>query len=228
MADEQYQPLMVTQEQAGFLRRIVAQMRNLRIANGRIAPDSITVNAGQQGGRGSVANAPDVVRFQISSDATGVGRYNIKRYSGSVNASGPSFGTLSSTEDAIGFHKAEIDSGIDVNTLKAGIDYVGTSAGTDSLTGKPVVIFSPFPVGKTSSPTTLGAASEGSESADSSTWSRDNGAPLDFWIHTRQAYFHAGDEKWYAYARKLSYDACGFLFAVSAETRIEIDAPEDC
>ena len=84
-------------------------------------------------------------------------------------------------------------------------------------------------IGSTDSPDTIGASSEGSESADTSAWDRvDDATPVDVWVIGRVGYFHAGDEKLYGYARKLSFDATGRLYAVSAETRVEIDAPEDC
>jgi len=44
----------------------------------------------------------------------------------------------------------------------------------------------------------------------------------------RMAYDHTGDQKLYAYYRDETYDADGRLVAVSAETRVEIDAPEAC
>lgn len=80
---------------------------------------------------------------------------------------------------------------------------------------------------KRTSPTTVGNNAEGSESAESTTWSRGT-TPVDVWVLSRIGYFHAGDEKLYAYFRKLSYDGLGALYAVSAETRVEIDAPDDC
>ena len=45
------------------------------------------------------------------------------------------------------------------------------------------------------------------------------------WIQTRQIFNHSGDKKWYAFLRKFTYDKNGRLYSVSAETRIEIDAP---
>lgn len=85
------------------------------------------------------------------------------------------------------------------------------------------------PFGLKTSPTTISSAAEGSESASSTTWDRDTDkTPLDLWVQTRTAYFHAGDKKLYGYFRKLSYDSTGRLYAVSAETRVEIDAAESC
>ena len=40
----------------------------------------------------------------------------------------------------------------------------------------------------------------------------------------RVVYNNAGDKKLYAFLRKLSFDAVGFLRLVSAENRVEVDA----
>lgn len=45
---------------------------------------------------------------------------------------------------------------------------------------------------------------------------------------TRTAYVHDGDEKLYAYYRTFTYDSSGKLATISAETRVEVDAPDDC
>lgn len=82
----------------------------------------------------------------------------------------------------------------------------------------------------TDTPSTIGSAAEGSESAESTVWNRTTTPfkAVDLWIQSRTAYFHAGDKKLYGYFRKLSFDTDGRLYAISAETRVEIDAPEDC
>ena len=72
---------------------------------------------------------------------------------------------------------------------------------------------------------TLGANSLGAEAADSNTWTAGATNGLAVWIETRARYYHAGDQKWYAYARKFTYTANGNLYSVSAETRIEVEAP---
>jgi hypothetical protein len=85
------------------------------------------------------------------------------------------------------------------------------------------------PLGVTSSPTTLGAASEGSEAADTSGWVRNtDGTPVEIYVTSRVGYFHAGDETLYAYVRLLSFDATGLLISVGTETRVSIEVPEDC
>jgi hypothetical protein len=47
-------------------------------------------------------------------------------------------------------------------------------------------------------------------------------------VQTRTAYNDAGDQKLYAFHRNLTFDSRGCLVAAKAETRVEIDAPEDC
>lgn len=71
---------------------------------------------------------------------------------------------------------------------------------------------------------TIGSAAEGAEGADSTSKVFNNGKGLAFWDQTRQAYFDAGDQTWYAYARLKTYDRFGRFYSMSAETRIEIDA----
>jgi hypothetical protein len=47
-------------------------------------------------------------------------------------------------------------------------------------------------------------------------------------VQTRTAYNDAGDQKLYAFYRDLTFDSRGCLVAATGETRVEIDAPEDC
>jgi len=47
-------------------------------------------------------------------------------------------------------------------------------------------------------------------------------------VQTRTAYNDAGDQKLYAFYRDLTFDSRGCLVATTAETRVEVDAPEDC
>lgn len=78
----------------------------------------------------------------------------------------------------------------------------------------------------TSSPATLGSSSEGSETALTTTWA--GSGPLDLWMTSRVVYNHTGDKKIYGFARKLSFDSCGKLVAVTGETRYEVDAAGSC
>ncbi len=92
------------------------------------------------------------------------------------------------------------------------------------------------PDGRTDNPSTLGAASEGSETADTHSWARDTATsgdaygatPLDLWFVSRMGYFPSGDKKIYQYMRKATFNTAGLLVAISAETRVEVDAPEAC
>lgn len=120
------------------------------------------------------------------------------------------------------------EAGDTTQLLKPDCYVLAEDAGT-SIDSIPMFIVSAFPRGKITSPTTLSAASEGSEAADTSTWSRTtNGTPLQIYIQTRTAYYDAGDEKLYGYFRLFTYDACGLLISVGAETRVEVDVPEAC
>jgi len=72
---------------------------------------------------------------------------------------------------------------------------------------------------------TLGAASEGTETALSDSWSvGGSGNGLAIYKVTRTVYNHAGDKKLYEFLRLFTYDDCGRLYSVSAETRVEVDA----
>jgi len=79
--------------------------------------------------------------------------------------------------------------------------------------------------------TTIGDTTEGSEAAESTTWTygdvdgEGKKKGLRLYIQTRQAYFHAGDHKWYAYVRLLKFSSKGLLYSVSGETRIEVEDP---
>jgi len=76
---------------------------------------------------------------------------------------------------------------------------------------------------------TIGTTAE-TEAAQTDTWDIEAQAAKGL-VDTRlvrMAYDHTGDKKLYAYYRAYTYDAGGRLLKVSAETRVEIDAPEDC
>ncbi len=77
--------------------------------------------------------------------------------------------------------------------------------------------------------TSIGAASEGSETALTTTWTRTGDMKgVDLWAICRVVYNHSGDKKLYAYARKMTFNSCGILTAISAETRYEVDPAETC
>lgn len=71
---------------------------------------------------------------------------------------------------------------------------------------------------------TLGANTEGSETADTTTWTAAGTNGLEEWYVSRTVYNHSGDKKLYSYLRKRTYDKYGRLYSVSAETRVEVDA----
>jgi len=76
---------------------------------------------------------------------------------------------------------------------------------------------------------TIGSAGEGSEAAEGTTYDGTSSANgLAFYVQGRTAYYHAGDEKFYGYVRKITFDARGHLQSVGAETRITIDVVEVC
>ena len=75
--------------------------------------------------------------------------------------------------------------------------------------------------------TTIGANSEGSETADTGTWTRGDHA-VEVWAVSRVVYNEAGDKVLYAMVRKWTYDTLGALYSISAETRISVDATDAC
>lgn len=174
-----------------------------------------------------------VIMVQITNAADGGGVYAARRVyvddAGTFDPADPAAPadllTDSGDDDFIIMNPAEagssghlIDDGEYVGIVRTGVAYGDLEIG----------IIIGFPNGNIVSPTTIGAASEGSESASSTTWNRDDGSPLEEWYVSRVGYWHAGDEKLYAFYRKRTYDTLGALRSVSAETRVEIDAPEDC
>lgn len=236
MADEQ--GYLVPRATLDRIQAISDWVRNFRISgpyvSSRNTPAGMSVYVGAPRKPPTPAPAPPTIIAKITGNVSGqVGRYTAKRITPETdteatgNLSEADLGTLSDTDDLIVWHLPEIAIGASANLLDVDGIYEGTRAGVTS-DGKTIVRIGAMPVGKTDSPTTLGGNTEGSESADTTSWERTSGNPVDVWIQTRQGFFHAGDEKWYAYARKFSYDSCGLLIAVSGETRIEIDAPEDC
>jgi hypothetical protein len=84
-------------------------------------------------------------------------------------------------------------------------------------------------LGATASPTTVGSATEGSETADTASWSRATSAtPVNLYCVSRVVYNASGDQTLYQFMRELSFDARGLLLAVSAETRVTVDVTESC
>lgn len=82
--------------------------------------------------------------------------------------------------------------------------------------------------------TTIGSATEGSESASTDTWTYGDTAVVDgvakkkgvhLHIQTRQGFFNEGDHKWYAYDLVLKFSSKGLLYSIGVETRLVIDEP---
>jgi hypothetical protein len=80
--------------------------------------------------------------------------------------------------------------------------------------------------GNVTSPTTLGSNVEGSETADSTSWTWTNGGPpVEVWMQSRTVYNESGDQKLYEYFRKWTIDTQGFVYSISGETRVIVDTP---
>ena len=75
--------------------------------------------------------------------------------------------------------------------------------------------------------TTIGGNTEGTETADTSTWTRGSHA-MEVWAVSRVVYNDAGDKVLYAFVRKWTYDTLGCLYSISAETRISVDVTDAC
>jgi len=73
---------------------------------------------------------------------------------------------------------------------------------------------------------------EHADAADASTWDRDDQATdergVKVTVQTGTRYDHSATYKLYAYLRDCTFDADGHLVSIGAETRVEIDAAEDC
>jgi len=72
---------------------------------------------------------------------------------------------------------------------------------------------------------TIGAASEGSETASTATWTAGGTNGLAEWYVSRVVYNHAGNRILYAFLRKRTYDKFGRLYSVGGETRVIVDEP---
>ena len=175
------------------------------------------------------AGASGLVAFKISSIVTSeFGKYNIKTFSGPIVTTGTGalaesdLGTLSSSEDAYGWNLPEIAVASAKHLLKTGGVYFGRLSGTKD--GKPVIEFSVLPVGETSSPTTLSGSGT---TARSTTWSRaTNGTPV---VITRQRIALDGaTQKVMSFTWDETYDACGLLISVGAETESDLDVGTNC
>jgi len=72
---------------------------------------------------------------------------------------------------------------------------------------------------------TLGAGTEGSDTALTDTWTAGDTNGLALWFVARVVYLDATSEILYAFLRKATFDNSGKLYSVSAETPITVDVP---
>jgi hypothetical protein len=79
--------------------------------------------------------------------------------------------------------------------------------------------------GVTTSPTALAPNPEGTETAASDTWLLSSGTACTCPFLTRTTYNPSGDRVLYQFYRTLTIDSAGRFAAISAETRVEVDAP---
>ncbi|HEX4795511.1 MAG TPA: hypothetical protein VH370_17095 [Humisphaera sp.] len=172
------------------------------------------------------------VVVRIDSNAAGAGEYNGAILTGSSDAAAGSdlvmpAGMDDGAADAL-ILNAEEDSETG-HRLASGTYAVGVTRGMiDESPARKIVVIRGG-VGRMDSPTTLGDTSEGSETADTSNWSRASTAtPLNLYVVSRMVYNESGDQTLYQFVRQLSLDARGLLVSVSGETRVTIDVTEPC
>jgi hypothetical protein len=189
---------------------------------------------GKNGTKLHVFNQPIRVGVvvQITGAASGAGEYNGRILTGTSSASPssalsmPAGLSIPGSDDALVLNLEE--DGASGHRLASGTYAVGVVRGTTSESPPRKIVFVEGGVGRTDSPTTLGGASEGSESADSSTWARGGGTPLVLYVVSRTVYNEAGDKTLYSFVRPLTFDARGVLVSVGAETRVTVDVTEAC
>ena len=97
---------------------------------------------------------------------------------------------------------------------------------TLTMTGQAVEGQGCWHAGSHATPAVVGAASEGTEAAETTIWDVTNQPSgkdgLELWVQSRAGYFDAGNKKLYAYLRKVTLDSEGRVVLVSAETQVEI------
>lgn len=178
-------------------------------------------------------NAVSVVVVKVTSNETGGGIYSGRILTDNSTADGsdeltmPEGMTVPDADDALVLNLDEDGEGR--HSLLLNSYAVGLVVGSTSEATPRTIVAIPRGTARTATPDTVGAASEGSEAAESTTWARGtDDAPVDVWVTSRVGYFDAGDETLYAYLRKLSFAADGRLVGVSGETRVSVDVLEDC
>jgi hypothetical protein len=190
---------------------------------------------GTPGARVWVFNQPPMgaVVVKIMGAAAGAGEYNGRVMSGAASAGAGAAlvmpaGMSSPVSDNALVLNVEED-GISGHRLKAGSYAVGVVRGSTGESPRRWIVFVRGGLGRGDSPTVIGGTSEGSESADTSSWSRDvDGTPVDVYGVSRMVYNEAGDKTIYQFVRKFSFDARGLLVGVGGESRVTIDVTEAC
>jgi hypothetical protein len=224
------------------LEKLWRKSRNTRISGPGVtcsnSEESLTVSI-QPTAEQSVTRAENTIRLKLTSAVSGQpGVYNAKSAIGvsSVPASGAV--TEASFSDAwaaaddllvinppdIGASAHSIDPSNAAQAVRVGVVVSHHSS------GKRVVMLTSgggaSQLGELAPLSTLGGNTEGSEAANTTTWEQGTNA-LDLWVLCRGAYFDAGDQKLYGYARKITIDTLGNIRAVGGETRYEMDVPEE-
>jgi hypothetical protein len=172
---------------------------------------------------------PDGAVVQITGPAAGGGKYTGRILTGSSNA--VAGGTLNMPE---GLTIPDADNALICNVEEDGETghrlqtpgwAVGQIAGSS---GGLAVVMIRGALGSTQSPMTLGDGSAGGLDADNSSWNKaSDGTPLDLWMESR-TFWDTDSGTLFGYARKLSFDARGVLYAVSGETQYTIDVAQPC
>jgi hypothetical protein len=189
---------------------------------------------GRNGAKLHVFNQPPRggVVVQITGNASGNGEYNGRILSGSSNASPssalsmPAGLSIPGSDDALVLNLEE--DGASGHRIASGTYAVGVVRGITNESPPRKIVFIRGGVGRTDSPTALGGTSEGSESADSSNWTRLGATPVVVYVVTRTVYNESGDKTLYSFVRPLTFDARGLLVSAGAETRVTVDVTEAC
>ncbi|HZL36327.1 MAG TPA: hypothetical protein VFC78_13495 [Tepidisphaeraceae bacterium] len=188
---------------------------------------------GSPGAKVYVFNQPPVddAVVKITGPAGGAGEYLGQILGGKSNASASTNlampAGLSATLNALILNTEE--DGLTGHRLASGSYAVGVVRGTTTDSPPRTIVVVRGGLGSQASPLTVCSTSNTSESPDTSTWSRDtDGLPINLYVVSRTVYNPAGDQTLYQFIRKLSFDARGILYAVSAETRDVVDVTEPC
>lgn len=224
------------------LVKLIRKMRSARVTGAQQfvnSDDTFSIAIGNQTPRsgGGEGTPPYIVR--IDSNATGGGMYACTLMG--TDCAADNSGSLElpegMTAGATGLLINADEDGQATHWLRTSSYTTAVYAGTTTISGTTYRLFlCRGGAARTASPSTLGAGSEGSETANAATWSRavvtsgtDYGdTPLELWTVCRVGYYDAGDETLWAYMRKLTFDASGRLKSVSAETRVSVDVAEAC